>query len=73
MREVIRCHACALCAIVSSAGFLSTDSLYCSQFSTEVDSVDGCTMGTKGLPSRAVMDACVELGDHAAVYGDPLE
>lgn len=69
MKKTIKCSKCALCATVSSAGFLSNDFLYCSQFSTEVEGDDGCTMGVNGKPFRGKLDIDVDISQHSVVYG----
>lgn len=58
-----------MCAVVSSAGFLSEDALYCTDRMREVAPDDGCTFGVEGDPARGCLDPYTSIAGHAAVEG----
>lgn len=65
MKEPVECVACSMCAYVLPPGFTSVPSFYCTQFNTEVEPDDACTMGSAGEPFQAVLgDDLVMLSGH---------
>ena len=52
----MECGACGMCAYVLPSGFTSVPAFYCTQFNTEVEPDDACTMGITGEPFQTVLD-----------------
>lgn len=69
MKRFVRCASCTDCATVSTAGFLSSDSYYCTQREQWSEPDDGCTFGARGQPQRGQFDTVCDIGSQAAVYG----
>ena len=70
MKRLVKCEACAKCAIGYETGFAGRKLMRCSDRGAYVTGDDGCTMGEPGEPGALCFGWDVTIEGHESVYGN---